>query len=231
METRYLSRPDQWDALVRLLAACPGPVAIDTEYETDDDFGPVHNADIHVWSLGWPDASKKRNARGIQPARAVVLPREALTHPPLVGWLEGPQEKWAHNAGVDRHAMANSGIVLGGVRDSLSLYRWLLPHRAQPGLGFSLDALGLALLGADRGKTEDFKDLVRYPRSCSCGEPSCLKRKGHDKTPAHEIPLSAIVEGHERWDRLVQYSGRDVLVGCELVQFSARLAKERRLPW
>ena len=251
--TRYINRPDQYDALLRILGRGVDPVFIDTEYETNDDFGPAFNADIHVWSIGWP-ATDTKDARGIRRARAVVLPASAMFYEPMREWLESPARKWAHNAGVDRHAFANAGVLVGGVRDSLSLFRLLAPWRADPTLGFSLDALGVDFLGPGRGKSHEFRELVSRPRVvtvtkrekhlvCSCGTSKCRKRTGHTRTEVvtetqeqvtrgkETFPLSEIVEGHPRWDDLVVYSGRDVIVGCELIQYAERLDKPRELPW
>jgi len=202
----------------------------------------------------------KTNARGVFPALAAVLPAEALICDALIDAL-CQRPLWAHNASVDYHTMTCASgriarIPLANWNDSLSLARWLYPERVPPfGPGFSLDALGQDLLGY--GKTEDFKTLLTYPnevmkvtttktRVCECGARPCHKRgtyhRRQDEVEVKEemvlrgtkqVPLDTIVPGHERWERLVEYSGRDVLVGCELVQFMLKdLAKlNREVPW
>lgn len=255
-EFRYLDRPDQWAALA--VAARTRPfVAIDTEYLIEEKHSPVHHSVLHVWSIGWP-GSGKPNARGVIPAVAYVLPNEALDHPGLRAYIEDAAcEKWAHNAGVDRHAMENRGVVAGGVCDSLSLYRFLLPERVTPGPGFSLDALGRDLLGPSRGKTEPFLSLVARPRlvekvirhrttECSCGKVGCRKRNGHTRAEVitletvtiergvEHFPITDIVPGHPVWDRFVAYAARDVLIGSELVQYATNVLlkrKQKELPW
>ena len=257
MTVRYLDRPDQW-AQVAQVARTKRWVAIDTEYLIDEKRSPAHHSQLHVWSIGW-EGKGEPNGKGVIEAQAYVLPRLALDDPILRAYLQDPtHEKWAHNAGVDRHAMDNVGVGVMGVRDSLSLFRWLLPGRVAPGPGFSLDALGLDILGERRGKTEAFVDLVSRPRVvekvrrirsrvCTCAEPGCKRRSGdHKRTEVvseepctvvsgtERFPLSDITPGHERWDRLVVYAGQDVLIGCELVQWGLREMQrlgQRKVPY
>lgn len=254
---RYLDRPDQW-AQVAAVARRKRWVAIDTEYLIDEKRSPAFHSQLHVWSIGW-EGNGEPNGRGVIPAVAYVLPAAALDSPEIRAYLQDPTcEKWAHNAGVDRHAMDNRGVGVMGVRDSLGLFRWLLPGRVAPGPGFSLDALGVDILGDGRGKTESFVELVSRPRVvrgvrkvrervCTCATPGCrLRSKGHSRTEVvtevatervsgtERFPLSDIVPGHERWDRLVIYAGQDVIVGCELVQWGLqRLAAQgnRKVPY
>ncbi len=261
MRYRYLNRPDQWSALAALLASTPAPIAFDTEYEIPDGQTPAHRSRLHVWSVAWPSTSASMNARGVRPAAGAVLPACALQEPTLLAWLASPVEKWAHNAGVDRHCLENAGAVVNGVRDSLSLARWVFPERVAPGPGFTLDAVGRDLLGPGGGKTEEFLSLVtrdvtetryrsRTDRQCECGARPCRQRQstpdgiptGHTRrevvtqTPyevnrTERFPLSDIIEGHDRWDRLVAYSAQDALVGCELVQVLLPLLAGREVPW
>lgn len=252
---RYLDRLDQWEALASLLMSTKGPVAFDTEYLISDGQTPAHRSSLHVWSVAWPGTTRL-NPRGVQAAVAAVLPRTALTSPGLQAWLAGPYDKWAHNAGVDRHAIDNLGVRIASVRDSLSLARWVYPGRVAPGPGFTLDALGRDLLGPGGGKTEDFVALTsrlvtetryrsRTDRACECGAKPCRQRQstpGHARrevvtqTPytvdrTERFPLTDIVPGHERWDRLLAYSAQDALVGCELVQVLLPQAQTREVPW
>jgi len=139
-----------------------------------------------------------------------------------------------HNLSVDDHSLYNHGIVLGGAVNSLALSRWVWPHRAR-GSGYSLDTLGLDLLGI--GKTEGFQDIFseevtevvrvkqREVKSCACSLPGCRKRKlpEHEKTASlvqesvsktfvRPLPLESVLPGHSRWERAVAYSARDAVL-------------------
>lgn len=246
MSARYLERLDQWEALAKHLMACQGPVAFDTEYEIGDDETVAFRGRLHVWSVAW-SSDGVPNARGIRPAVGVVLPRESLElSPGILAWLADPtREKWAHNAGVDRHAIENTnGTRVRGVRDSLGISRWLFPERVAPGPGYGLDSLGKDFLGY--GKTEDYVDLVsewvpdeevqgRKVRAnrCVCGTEKCQKRKGpeHAKLRLVRFPLSTIVPGHRNFDRLLVYSAQDSVVDSELVQVFKKESLQREVPW
>ncbi len=146
---------------------------------------------VHVWSVAikrWPHTL---HPRGYYLSDAAVLPAAALEHPGLRGWLESPAQKVVHNLSVDDHSLFNHGIQLNGAINTLSLARWVWPHRAR-GAGYALDTLGVDLLGA--GKTEDYSQLfseeveetvrVKETRTkhCSCGVEKCRKRKPEEFT-------------------------------------------------
>jgi hypothetical protein len=124
------------------------------------------------------------------------------------------------------------------------------PDRAR-GRGFSLDALGTDVLGV--GKTESFADVfseefeevarMKQVKStaCSCGVPSCRKRKGHEKRVTvteepvmrmvvHPIPLESVVPGHRRWDRAVAYAAQDAVLALALNDVMDRKMRED-VPW
>jgi hypothetical protein len=248
---KWLDNTAQWNRLAEILRHTVGPVAVDTEYLIGDDETCAYRSKLHVWSIGWAPVDAPRNARGVRPAIAVVLPWVAANYTPMVRALEAHKSLWSHNAPVDRHTIDNLHQTnCTGWYDSLSLARWVMPERAPPfGRGYSLDALGEDLLGY--GKTEDFKDLVSYDnvvdkvtktKACACVANPCLKRGAlHPREITETVtkvvrgqvrrPLDEIVPGHPRWARLLAYSARDALIGCEVTQLLLARLKPRVVPW
>lgn len=208
---RYLDRPDQWDPLAKLLMA--NEAGLDSEFygcdlSRNSTETTTNRAIVHVWSVALQ--TRAFHPRGYHLAQSYVLPASALFHPSLRAWLESDVIKWAHNKGMEIHAIENTwrraGVpgVVRGVRDTLSLARFGLPHRVVPGKGgYALDDLGQDLL--DRGKTEGFEEILSVPNVvtverrrtsyrnvCECGALPCRKRTG----PGHERTREASVD---RW--------------------------------
>jgi hypothetical protein len=263
---RYLDRPDQWDALATLLKK--SVAGLDSEFYNCDlsrnsTETTTGRAIVHVWSVAL--STRTFHPRGYHLAQSYVLPAAALFHQGLQDWLCGAEyEKWAHNKGMEIHAIENtwrlSGVQLRvlGVRDTLSLARWVHPARVVPGQGgYALDQLGLDLL--DRGKTEGFEEILSVPNVvsierrktnhrnvCECGAVPCRRRgTGHVRSRVTTVdrwnedvvrgtrllPLDSVGPGHELWERLVAYSGVDAELAIELKEKLLAELKERPLPW
>lgn len=243
----YLDTPEQWDELV---ARCrkAGLIGLDTEFYNVDvrKQSCVGRAKIHVWSVAI--RTTKMSPRGYHRARGWVLPAAALEYPPIRAMLEDPAVKMGiHNQPVDDHAMANHGIKLRGAINTLDLSRWtwpeLIPQKGGAG-GFDVKSLMRSKLGYE--PVCEFLDVVRYRdidriekvkktkvNVCSCGEPGCRKRKGHEKTATvveelvvvekevtKEYPLESIVPGHERFDLLCDYAAVDAIAAVELLELA-----------
>lgn len=176
----WLERPDQWEKLAEHLRAA-GEFGIDTEtYGQPDKTSPQHRARIHCWSVGL--LSSTQSPRGFRRAVGRVLPRAALEHPSLVSVL-GCRDirKWAHNAPHDRHALANEGVDIQGLEDSLQWARVAIPGRKDYGLK-DMESWALGY-----GPRPTFMDLVCYVqgiyhprrvrfRACLCGDVPCRAR-------------------------------------------------------
>lgn len=150
---------------------------------------------------------------------------------------------------------------VAGWEDILGRARHVYPERRAPGPGFGLDSLGKDLLG--RGKIDSYEEVLSEPNvvsverrktthatRCECGAIPCRARSS---TPGHArhrvtnvdrwqeevvrgtrlIPLETVLPGHERWERLVAYSGVDSELALEgdevLAREEAELARE--VPW
>lgn len=150
---------------------------------------------------------------------------------------------------------------VAGLVDLLSAFRFLYPERVAPGPGYSLDSIGRDFLG--RGKIDSFEEVLSEPNVveverrktehrmvCECGTVPCRrpsKVPGHTRTKetvvarwnesvvrgTRLIPLETVLPGHERWERLVAYSGVDAelaVEGEQVVQTGfAQLT--RPIPW
>ncbi len=149
-----------------------------------------------------------------------------------------------------------------GWEDLLGRARYLLPERvpSNGGRGFGLDRLGTDLLG--RGKIDSYEEVLSEPNVidverrktshrmvCECGAQPCRRRTGpgHVRSRVTDvqrwnetvergtrlIPLASVVPGHERFPRLVAYSGVDSELAVELDEVFERLEKNthREVPW
>lgn len=149
----YLPEPEQWHELGRRLLDSKEVCGIDTETISCDPENDtaVGTARIVVWSVGIPEG--RLRPRGYRECEGFVLPLSAIDEPLLRKWLEGPYRKVAHNCRYDRHAFANTGVELGGLVDTVDLYRVIAPGRERYGLKMLVpDVLGWSMLG-------DFKTL------------------------------------------------------------------------
>lgn len=209
------------------------PLAVDTEYydpagEDLRSYSPASRAKIHCWSVCWGVGDGDYAVlwpEHIEEWRDVLENRDVL--------------KVCHNASVEYHAFRAHGVTLAGVIDTLALARWLYPGRDQRmgGGGWSLDAMARDFLGD--GKTESFQDLTTElvevwserqveEAQCRCGAWGCGDRgqDGHrgkfldrrtttqltSRVEERSIPLQAIVEGHPRYERLLEYSAKDARI-------------------
>lgn len=232
------------------------PVGFDTEFYGVDVgaqscFG---RARVHLLSV-----AVKRNPRVILPrgydlADPAVLSSAALQHQGFRTWLEDcDAKKVIHNAPVDVHSVASDGINTRGFINSLALARWAWPDRAR-GSGFTLDSLGMDLLGV--GKPESFKELFqedyeirrstfRKAEVCECGE-KCGKRRTTPGHSRHEevvetvhtrigqrpVALESVIPGHPLWERALKYSAQDAVLALGVYDLAQRaLQVVREIPW
>ena len=148
--------------------------------------------------------------------------------------------------------LIREGIELANVFDTLDMARL-----AWPGMGnYSIKPLRVVLLG--KPEREGFKDLTEpdsvveqytkdvVTKRCECGAVPCHKRTtavGHkrlevimpeikERMVKVAVPIEAIVPGHPRFARKVDYAGDDAADGLELRELGlARLARlEAQLP-
>lgn len=118
---------------------------------------------------------------------------------------------FAHNAGVDVHALHGVGIDLTGMRvvDTMQAARWFFPSYMKDddgggGVGHGLDALYRVAFPADDAKLLDYGDVFKgeahviwqniecRPKEivvCECRAPKCRKRS---TTPGHAKDLEHI---------------------------------------
>ena len=153
-KSTYLSEPEQWRELGKRLLATKEVCGIDSETigcDPENDTA-VDTAKIVVWSVGIPEG--RLRPRGYRECEGFVLPVGAVDDPLLREWLTSAKHtKVAHNCRYDRHAFANAGVELGGLVDTVDLYRVIAPGRERYGLKMLVpDVLGWTMLG-------DFKTL------------------------------------------------------------------------
>jgi hypothetical protein len=242
MELRdgYLSTPDQWVALAKLLRKAK-VFGLDSEYYglASNKQSCVGRARIHVWSVAI--RTDRLSPLGYHLCRSWVLPAAALENDALVGVLESEFiEKRVHNQSVDQHAFANHGITVRGARNTLGYVRWKRPDLISMPGRFKLKAIMQTMLY--RNPICEFKDVIRDKRTikvlkpkkvktveCFCGEPKCKLRKGHkkvtftsvvtvekEKIEKFEWHLTDIVPGHSRWELLVRYAAEDAIAALQV---------------
>lgn len=236
----YLDKPEQWaDFAGRLRKA--RVFGIDSEFWGTDlrKESTVGTARVHVWSVAI--RRQRRTPRGFHDCYGFVLPAAALEHPELRAVLEDPSvRKAAHNANVDIHALANAGVSLRGVINTLPLARW-----TWPGLGvFDLKTLMMTKLGrapvceyldvvSDEREITVTKERTRKVTTCSCGVAGCRLRNGHTKSKEprtetiskqkiekFQIPLAEIVPGHRRFELLVDYAAEDAIAAVQVLELA-----------
>lgn len=214
---------------------------------------------VHVWSLAVFHLPHRLRARGQRAASPVVLPGAALGHTGVREVLEDPSlTKAVHNLPVDAHSLRNHGVALRGAVNTLSLARWLWPERVQSagGRGFGLKALMEDLLDIPvidtyksvvGDKRVEYRTTSKKVRRCECGTVPCRRRGAghvrhdatedtvHERLVDFEIPLTDIVPGHPRWERLLPYAATDAVAALELydlaMQEDMSLWGGRVLPW
>lgn len=232
------------------------PVGFDTEFYGVDIgaqscFG---RARVHLISVAVKRHPSVLLPRGYHLADPAVLSSAALQHQGFRGWLEdATAQKVIHNAPVDVHSCASDGVTVRGYINSLALARWAWPERAR-GAGFTLDSLGMDLLGV--GKPESFKELFqedyevrrstfRKMEVCECGE-KCGKRRTtpghsrheevvetvHTRMARRPVPLQVVVPGHPLFERALRYSAQDAVLALGVYDLAQRaLLVERDIPW
>lgn len=228
--TPYLDTPEKWVACERTLRAA-GVFGLDTETYGHDvkTSSPAYRAKIDVWSVAvrTPELSPV----GYHVAAGAVLPVDAL---PYFKELLEDELVWKvlHNARHDRHSLANHGVQLRGVRDTLERARLLFPGLED---GFALKPLRVSVLR--KSSRDTFKDvtapLVRqvwttHPvKTCACGTAGCKKRSLPDhakltsdvqtvKEVTEPCPIESVIPGHPRWAMKCDYAGDDAVDGLEL---------------
>lgn len=250
----YADTSEKIDKVVAALWAVD-IAGLDTEF-TGVEVGKqscAARAKVHIWSVAVP--KKKITPRGVRESEAAVLPSWALQYAPMKAWLESDAKKAVHNLPVDYHAI-NSGLVcLNGGINTLSLARWAWPDRAR-GAGFSLDSLGMDILG--EGKISSFSEIfketymdyiIRTKRItyCECGAVPCRKRittPGHrrferieetkiEKPSEREIPLDSVVPGHQKWPEALAYAAQDAILALGVYDAATRVldSTTRDIPW
>lgn len=245
MTWAYLDKPEQWDAVVK---ACYEKkiVGIDTETYGHNvkTSTPAYRAKVDVWSLAL--FTTKLHPRGYHVARACVLPLEAALYGPMKGMLESQEVLHVfHNAHHDQHSLANHGIEIGAVFDTLDAVRLLWPGMDE---GYALKPLRSSILGKPvrEGFKKKGKDgspgltdplevkytVLREVKVCACSVDGCRKTEkkwgaDHHKTLVNEevekvrkeeCPIESIVPGHVRWTRKLDYAGDDAADGLELYE-------------
>lgn len=232
------------------------PVGFDTEFYGVDIgsqscFG---RARIHLLSVAVKRHPRVLLPRGYDLADPAVLSSAALEDKGFREWLEdGEAKKVIHNAPVDIHSVASDGCILRGAINSLALARWAWPDRAR-GAGFTLDALGMDLLGV--GKPESFCELFqedyeilrstfRKVEVCECGQ-KCGKRRTtpghsrheevvetvHSRIGQRPVALETVVPGHRLWERALKYSAQDAVLALGVYDLAMRAMEViREVPW
>ncbi len=251
-ELVWLDNAEQWTALAGLVRR-RGCCGLDSEFYNVDvrKQSCVGRARVHVWSIAV--RSNRKSPLGFHRAVGWVLPAEALQHPDLKALLEDASiRKYLHNQPVDDHAFHNHGVNLRGCLNTLNYARWKWPEFKELG-GFGLKNLMVEKLHRDivcafevKKPKDDYWGLTNFQRTlvtekqktvvelvCSCGEPGCRKRKGHEKTKVESMvtvvkhrlvwdlyPLESIVPGHPRWDLLVEYAAEDAIAALEVAELA-----------
>ena len=262
MAIEYVSTGQGIEQLIARLAESTErgeAVGLDTEFSgvALGTFSACTRAKLHVLSLAVKVFPYQLSPRGYQLSDAYVLRADDLWI--VKPWLESEAPKAVHNLAVDVHSLQSVGVSLHGGINTLTMARFAWPERAR-GAGYTLDALGMDLLGT--GKTETFGEIfqsevtetrpvikTRVVKSCACGEVGCKKRTPldvHAKLCTTEesvkyitkvlkvgIPLESVLPGHELWPRLVNYAAQDAVLALGVYDLArAQMNKTRRyLPW
>lgn len=133
-KSTYLAHPSDWAWCGARLLASDEVCGLDTETigcDPDKDTA-VYTARVILFSVAIPDGPL--HPRGFRQADGFVLPPQALDDPYIREWLESPKPKVAHNGRYDRHALANGGVLVDGLVDTLDIFRVIAPGRERYGL-------------------------------------------------------------------------------------------------
>jgi hypothetical protein len=235
--TLYAAEEKDWDRVAVRLERYRGeglPLGLDTEFyglDVEKESCAGGRSRIHVWSVAV--LLPEKSPRGYRKSAGIVLPVEALEHPGLVMLLEDEEfPKAVHNAPVDEHSMANHGVKLGGVINTLTISRWVWPERATKGAG------GFGLKGLMRSKLGwtppgDYREVLSVPATPELRKTDrCWQRK-EDKTWWYLVPLEEVVPGHPLWAAFLAYAAVDAEGAASLWDL-ARITAERskrEVPW
>lgn len=160
-----------------------------------------------VFSVAIPDGLVR--PRGYREAEGYVLPAAALCDRDIRTWLESEdRKKVAHNARYDRHALANAGVHVRGMVDTVDIYRIVVPGRERYGLKQLVpDLLGWSMFGS-------FEEVFSEPI--------------YKTTVKHTKKKVCVVHGTQEGRRKYCESCDEVLVVVEDVQETTRELKTRR---
>lgn len=215
----------------------------------------VGRSKLDVFSIAVPTSAL--NPLGYQEPTSWVFEGELIRRACVSEYLEdGGYCKIIHNRTVDEHTARNAGIRIRGGICSLNMARFIYPERANLVRGnYDLDSI--CRWRVDRGKTENFDDLLGYDeyvpyememaaKFCiACDAFDCRKKKApHDikqerprlvtrqKRVRKIRALSDIRPGHELFDRYLVYAAVDAelaLILYQMMLIDGR--KERPYPW
>jgi hypothetical protein len=250
-EKLWLDTPAKWEKLLTVLWAAHKrgePTGIDSEFDGVDvsEQSCARRARLLVFSVAW--LTSRMTPLGFRKAAGAVLPRAALEFPPVREWLTSPARKMASNSPVDAHAFENAGIKLGGLENTISLYRWMVPGQKS----YGLDTATTALLRRSpfctytQLVTEEFEHVrITRKKARVCGTPGCRardpmfheRRDTYVETPkasikTREIPLEALVDpSHPRHAALVLYAADDAISSLEEYLALGLRNKKIVYPW
>jgi DNA polymerase I - 3''-5'' exonuclease and polymerase domains len=118
--------------------------------------------------------------------------------------------KWAHNAAFERICLSKYLGLPTGVYLTPNSWSCSMIHSATLGLPFSLEGVG-AVLGLDKQKLTDGKNLVRY--FCVPCKPTKVNGGRTKNHPHHDL---------EKWKQFKEYNIRDVEVEMEIIKKLSR---------
>lgn len=215
----------------------------------------VGRSRLDVFSIAIP--TKEIKPLGYFEPKSWVFEGGLIACAPVKRYLEDPTyRKVIHNRPVDEHTARNSGVRIRGGLCTLNMARFVYPERANLVRGnFDLDSL--CRWRVDRGKTEDFNDLLGYddwePYEAEAEAnfcPACAAFGCKKKKPPHDQkykrirqvirnrkvrrirPLGEIRPGHELFGRYLRYAAVDAELALILYQMMLIDGqKERWYPW
>ena len=215
----------------------------------------VGKSKLDVFSIAVP--TKTLKPLGYFEPRAWVFEGNLIRESSVKSYLEdGTYRKVIHNRPVDEHTAFNAGVCIRGGLCTLNMARFIYPERANLIRGnYDLDSL--CRWRVDRGKTEDFDDLLGYddwePYECdaeanyclACEDFGCRKKKPPHDNKVKRIRtvtrnkkvrrirnLADIRPGHELFERYKIYAAVDAELALILYQMMLIDGqKERWYPW
>lgn len=168
---------------------------------------PAYRAEVDVWSVAVRD-------------RSWVLPAFALDHDVWQYLFANPAiQKVGHNVRHDLHALANRGVEVRGLYDTLEGARLAWPGRRS----YTLKSLRVEVLGKPTRElfaditAPDIIEIPHFSTVCVCCKPGCRKKSWpHAQFPSYKPKFQkqgVTVEGigplHPRWARKLAYAAAD----------------------